>query len=91
MALSRVVEYDFAGSFRNNVAKYVIIITDITPGGNDDNATAVDVTEMNRLKNVCIAKSIKVIVLGDGVNNQINGTYIWRISRRNRRFLELKL
>ena len=78
MALSRVVEYDFAGSFRNNVAKYVIIITDITPGGNDDNATAVDVTEMNRLKNVCIAKSIKVIVLGDGVNNQINGTYIWR-------------
>jgi len=78
MALSRVVEYDFAGKFRNNVAKYVIIITDITPGGNDDNATALDVNEMNRLKNECIAKSIKVIVLGDGVNNQINGTYIWR-------------
>jgi hypothetical protein len=78
MALSRVVEYDFAGPFRNNVAKYVIIITDITPGGNDDTANNLDVAEMNRLKNVCLAKSVKVIVLGDGVNNQINGTYIWR-------------
>jgi hypothetical protein len=78
MALSRVIERDFAGKFRNNVAKYVIIITDITPGGNDDTANATDIAEMNRLKGICIEKSIKVIVLGDGVNNQINGTYIWR-------------
>jgi hypothetical protein len=78
MALSRVVENNFAGAFRNNVAKYVIIITDITPGGNDDSANNLDVAEMNRLKNECLAKSIKVIVLGDGVNDQINGTYIWR-------------
>ena len=78
MALSRVVEHNFAGAFRNNVAKYVIIITDITPGGNDDNATAADVDEMNRLKAECIRKSVKVIVLGAGVNSQINGKYIWR-------------
>jgi hypothetical protein len=78
MALSRVVEYDFAGAFRNNVAKYVIIITDITPGGNDDIANGVDVTELNRLKNICLAKSIKVIVLGAGVDQQIQGKYIWR-------------
>ncbi|WP_435523285.1 hypothetical protein [Chryseobacterium indoltheticum] len=78
MALSRVIEHNFAGAFRNNVAKYVIIITDITPGGNDDNATAADVDEMNRLKAECIRKSVKVIVLGAGVNSQINGKYIWR-------------
>ncbi|MGO4710544.1 Ig-like domain-containing protein [Chryseobacterium sp. 2TAF14] len=78
MALSRVVEHNFAGTFRNNVAKYVIIITDITPGGNDDNATSADVDELNRLKAECVRKSIKVIVLGSGVNSQIGGKYIWR-------------
>lgn len=78
MALSRVVERDFAGRFRDGVAKYVIIITDITPGGNDDVANDVDVAEIDRLKGICVGKSIKVIVLGDGVNSQINGRYIWR-------------
>ncbi|WP_404985499.1 Ig-like domain-containing protein [Chryseobacterium sp. M5] len=78
MALSRVVEHNFAGAFRNNVAKYVIIITDITPGGDDDNATIADVNELDRLKAECIKKSVKVIVLGAGVNSQINGKYIWR-------------
>ncbi|WP_299179739.1 Ig-like domain-containing protein [uncultured Chryseobacterium sp.] len=78
MALSRVVEHNFAGTFRNNVAKYVIIITDITPGGNDDIANSTDVAEMNRLKNLCISKSIKVIVLGSGVESTIDGKYIWK-------------
>src|SRR5690606_30917301 len=68
----------FAGTFRNNVAKYVIIITDITPGGNDDIANSTDVAEMNRLKNLCISKSIKVIVLGSGVESTIDGKYIWK-------------
>ncbi|UPQ76978.1 Ig-like domain-containing protein [Chryseobacterium nepalense] len=78
MALSRVVEHDFAGAFRNGVAKYVIIITDIVPGGNDDTANGLDVTEINRLKTVCLSKSIKVIVLGAGVEQQIEGKYIWK-------------
>ncbi len=78
MALSRVVEYNFVGAFRNNVAKYVIIITDDVPGGNDDSATSTDITEMNRLKNVCISNSVKVIVLGQGVDKKIGDKYIWR-------------
>lgn len=78
MALSRVVEYDFAGAFRSNVAKYVIIVTDDLPGGNDDAANGLDITEMNRLKAVCLSKSIKVIVLGEGVNSTIGGKYVWR-------------
>ena len=78
MALSRVIEHNIAGAFRNNVAKYVIIITDEVPGGDDDKATAADVNEINRLKNECIARSIKVIVLGSGVNAAINGVYIWQ-------------
>jgi hypothetical protein len=72
------VEYNFAGTFRNNVAKYVIIITDDVPGGNDDSATTADITEMNRLKDQCIAKSVKVIVLGQGVEKTIGGKYIWK-------------
>jgi len=78
MALSRVVEYDFAGAFRSGVAKYVILITDITPGGNDDIANGLDVAEITRLKNICLSKSIKVIVLGAGVNYQIQERYIWK-------------
>lgn len=78
LALSKVVEYNFAGTFRNNVAKYVIIITDDVPGGNDDSATTADITEMNRLKDQCIAKSVKVIVLGQGVEKTIGGKYIWK-------------
>lgn len=78
MALSRVVEHNFAGAFRNNVAKYIILITDAVPGGNDDNANSLDVAEMTRLKNVCLAKSIKVIVLGSGVNEKIDGKFIWK-------------
>jgi len=78
MAISRVVEHNFAGAFRNNVAKYIILITDAVPGGNDDNANSTDVAEMTRLKNKCLEKSIKVIVLGDGVNEKIDGKYIWR-------------
>lgn len=78
LALKKVVENNFAGQFRDNVAKYVIVITDEVPGGDDDTANALDVTEMERLKNKCLEKSIKVIVLGDGVGMEINGRYIWK-------------
>lgn len=77
-ALDRVIEANFAGAFRSNVAKYVIIITDDVPGGTDDRATDADIAKMNSLRDRCIAKSIKVIVLGQGVEKAIGGKYIWK-------------
>ena len=79
MALSRVVENNFTGAFRSGVAKYVVIITDQVPGGNDDIANAIDINEINRLRDVCVSKSIKVIALGSGVDQPINGVYPWRV------------
>lgn len=78
IALSRVVEHDFTGTFRDGVARYIIIITDATAGGDDDINGALDVIEINRLKDVCIANFIKVIVLGGGVNISTSGVFIWR-------------
>jgi 6-phosphogluconolactonase (cycloisomerase 2 family) len=68
LALSKVVENNFAGSFRNGVTKYVIMVTDDEPGGDDDSFTDADIFEIQRLISVCNSQDIKVIVLGAGVN-----------------------
>lgn len=79
IALSRVVENNFSGSFRAGVARYVIMITDAAPSGDDDINDATDLSEINRLRQVCINNMIKVIVLGDGVNYSFGGQFPWRI------------
>lgn len=70
LALKGIVEDNFAGEFRSNVAKYVIIVTDYLPGGDDDAYTlgGDDDDEIQRLSNVCVTKNIKVIVLGAGAS-----------------------
>jgi len=84
LALSYIVESNFAGEFRSNVAKYIIMVTDQRPGGDDDiYDPIIDVDEVNRLANVCASKNIKVVVLGSGANQTVwqdlatttNGTF----------------
>jgi len=69
MAIGFVVEaLQFAGTFRTNVAKYVIIYTDNYPSGDDDVFNATDITRLNSLAQTCLTNGIKCFVLGVGVN-----------------------
>ena len=78
VAISRVAEFNLAGAFRNDVARYIIMITDASPGGDDGAFNNTDVNELNRLKQYCVSNSIKVIVLGNGVNTELGGVFPWK-------------
>jgi len=85
IAIGFVIEsLQFAGAFRPNVAKYLLIYTDVLPSGNDDNFTDTDVTRLNSLAQTCLLEGIKCFVLGAGVDATyipIGGTttYPWRV------------
>ena len=73
-ALDLVINNNFLGAFRPNVAKYAILITDAKPSGLDDFYNAPgenDDAFIASLEAVCIAQGIKVIVLGTGANNTV--------------------
>lgn len=78
LALSKVIENSFVNEFRSGVAKYIIIITDASPGGDDDAFTQSDIDELDRLAQICITNGIKIIVLGEGVNSNFNSVYPWK-------------
>ena len=68
MALDLVINSGFTNTFRENVAKYVIVITDATPGGNDDFYNNIDDVKVAQLRQNCVDKGIKVLVLGTGAS-----------------------
>jgi len=70
-ALDLVINDHFAGVFRSNVAKYVVMITDAYPSGWDDIYDASDNAFVQSLEATCIAEGIKVIVLGTGANYNV--------------------
>jgi hypothetical protein len=75
---------NFAGAFRTNVAKYVLIYTDNYPSGDDDAFNAADITRLNSLAQTCLLQGIKCFVLGDGVNKTYTppggiASYPWRV------------
>lgn len=84
MAIGLVVEANqFLGAFRSGVAKYLIIITDNLPSGDDDAFNATDVARLNSLQVTCSLAGIKCFVLGEGVNRTYtpsggSATYPWR-------------
>lgn len=63
MGVDRVVNYDLAGSFRDDVSKLIIIITDNPPSGNDDINDATDTAFIGELAVNCNAKGIKVLLM----------------------------
>ena len=84
MALGQIIEAsEFTGAFRNDVAKYVIIITDNLPGGSDDVFDDTDVARLNSLQATALVKGIKIFVLGPGTSIQYTSgagvvSYPWR-------------
>ena len=83
-AIGLVVEANqFLGAFRSGVAKYLIIITDNLPSGDDDAFNATDVARLNSLQVTCSLAGIKCFVLGVGVDRGYTPpggsvTYPWR-------------
>ena len=73
---------NFVNNFRTAAAKYVIMLTDNSPSGGDDQFTADDYYQVLIYASTCVFRGIKVFVLGLGVNKfvTINGTarYPWR-------------
>jgi hypothetical protein len=61
----------FAGTFRSNVSKLIILITDATPGGNDDNYTATDIAYINTLITPLYNQNIKVLLMTTASTNAL--------------------
>lgn len=78
LALSKVIEENFSNPLRPNIARYVVMITDASPSGDDDSFTIDDINEVDRLANICVQNNIKVIVLGTGVSQGLGGVFPWR-------------
>ena len=73
-ALDLIINNNFVGAFRSDVAKYVVIITDALPSGLDDlynNPGENDDAFISTLQATCIAEGIKIIVLGTGASNTV--------------------
>ncbi len=72
----------FSGAWRSGVAKYIIIMTDALPAGNDDHFDATDVATLSALASSLVSQGIKVIVIGYGTNQEFpaaSGIYPWRV------------
>ncbi len=79
ISTSRYPGYSYmAGTFRNNVAKLIILITDATPSGNDDTYNTTDITLINDLIPVLVNQNIQVLLMTTYSNNALytlaNGT-----------------
>lgn len=69
LALQQVVGgAAFNGAFRSNVAKYVILITDNLPGGDEDIMNMTTYSRILSLITTCNNNGIKVFCMGAGVN-----------------------
>jgi hypothetical protein len=71
IALDIIINNDFLGQLRLNVAKYILIFTDNLPGGTDDTNDGTDQVVIDALEAQCVAKGIKVFVIGVGANSPI--------------------
>lgn len=64
ISLLEVIDNNFAGTFRSNVAKLIILITDDAPGGYDGQDNNPDiVTRLESLRDTCISEEIQLLVL----------------------------
>lgn len=71
LLVNKVINNDFLGAFRSNIAKILVIVTDAGPGGEDQISDATDTALFNTLATQCQNAGIKVIVLGTGASNSL--------------------
>jgi hypothetical protein len=63
MGVDLVALQNFAGSFRTNVARIVILITDATPSGNDDVYNSTDINFVNGLTPQLVNQGVRVLLM----------------------------
>ena len=59
----------FTGTFRTGVSKLIILITDATPSGNDDQYTQTDINFVNSLTPQLYSQNIRVLLMTTSGNN----------------------
>jgi hypothetical protein len=72
MGIDLVGTENFAGTFRSGVSKLIILITDATPGGNDDVYNSTDVTFVNSLITPLYNQNIRVLLMSTAGVNVLN-------------------
>ena len=63
MGVDRIVNYELAGTFRDNVTKLIVLITDNPSSGDDDINNATDTAFAQTLVEDCNTKGIKVLLM----------------------------
>lgn len=66
IAVDRVINYDFAGAYRNGVAKLIVLITDNDPGGNDDTYNSTDDAFISQLTQDAYDTNTQVLLMRTG-------------------------
>ena len=77
VALSRIVEHNLAGAFRNNVNKQIILYTNTKPGGENAFHNQVDADEFLRLASICNDLGIVLNIIGPNENPYEENTNVY--------------
>ena len=77
VALSRIVEHNLAGAFRNNVNKQIILYTNTKPGGENALHNQVDTDEFLRLASICNDLGIVLNIIGPNENPHEPNTNVY--------------
>jgi hypothetical protein len=74
MGIARVLNpNNIAGSFRAGVAKFIIVITDALPSGNDDVYNFIDIGYINgELQEACISQGVKILLMSTANVSALN-------------------
>ena len=67
-AIGRVLNDNFVNAWRPNVAKYIIVGTDVLPGGDDGSFDETDWVFIQSLVATAVSEGVKIFVLGSGVD-----------------------
>ena len=63
LAIEQIIDNDFAGTFRNNVAKLIITISDQYPGGNAEDYDADVISRLQTLVTTSVANDIQHLAM----------------------------
>ena len=68
LAIGRVLNDNFVNAWRPNVAKYIIVGTDVLGGGDDGSFNETDWVFIQSLVATAVSEGVKIFVLGSGVD-----------------------
>ena len=67
-AINRILNNNFTGALRSGIAKFIIVGTDVLPGGDDGSFDANDWTFIQTLATQALTQGVKIFILGAGVD-----------------------